>query len=185
MVEDKEIIRLYFDRSESAISVTAEKYGAFCHRIAKNILGCDEDAEECVSDAYLALWNQIPPQVPASLRAFIGKIVRNISLDRLDYNTAPCRFANTVEILDEISEILPDESSQIPQGDTLAAALDRFLAGEKKRYREIFVRRYWFCDSVKEIAQRFGLGESGVKSILFRVRKRLSAYLKKEAYDIE
>ena len=184
-MEDREIIRLYFDRSESAISATAEKYGAFCHSVAKNILGCDEDAEECVNDAYLALWNRIPPHIPTSLRAFAGRIVRNISLDRADYNMAGRRFVGVTEILDEISEILPDEHSQIPEGDTLAAALDRFLSGEKKRCREIFVRRYWFCDSIKDIAARCGMGENGVKSILFRVRKRLSAYLKKEGYDFE
>ena len=155
-------------------------------RLQETFWDADEDARECVNDAYLALWNQNPaagPGIPGA--AFAAGIVRKISLDRLDYNTASCRCANTAEILDQISEILPDESAEIPQGDTLTEILNRFLASEKKRDRVVFVRRYWFCDSVREIAARTGMSESGVRSLLFRIRKRLSAYLKKEGYHFE
>ena len=179
-MDDSSIIRLYFARSEAAIKATAEKYGALCHMIARNILSSDADAEECVNDAYLALWNRIPPETPQSLKAYAAKIVRHISLDRLDYNTAACRSGQAGVILDEVAEILPDRdaeaafSSEIP----LSVRLERFLDGEKKQARCIFVRRYWFCDSVAEIAARYGMSESGVKSVLFRVRRRLAAYLK-------
>jgi len=185
-MDDKEIIQLYLDRSEDAIAKTAEKYGVFCHAVAKNILGNDADAEECVNDAYLALWSKIPPCIPSSLKAFAGKIVRNISLDRFDYNTAACRHTDAGLIFDEIAEILPAKDNSISiDGMELTRCLNAFLSGEKETARCVFVRRYWFCDSVKEIGKRYGMSEGRVKSILFRERKRLSAYLKKEGFDFE
>lgn len=184
-MDDKDIIKLYFDRAEAAIANTAEKYGAFCHTIAKNILGNDADAEECVNDAYLVLWNKIPPCIPSSLKAFAGKIVRNISLDRFDYNTAACRTGAVDGIFDEIAEIVSDSNDTPFEERELSSCIDAFLRGEKETARLVFMRRYWFCDSVKEIGKRYGMGEGRVKSILFRERKRLSAYLKKEGFDFE
>lgn len=183
-MEDQEIIRLYFDRSETAIAETAEKYGVFCHCIAKNILASDADAEECVNDAYFAVWNRVPPETPRSLKAFLGKIVRNISLDRFDYNTAEKRCAGMNILLDEIAEILPDsEMTPFPENN-LTEILNAFLEKEKPDLRQIFVRRYWFCDSVREISARFGMSESRVKTVLFRQRSRLRAYLTKEGFEL-
>lgn len=106
-MEDKEIIKLYFARNEDAIRLTSEKYGRLCHALSRNILGSEEDAKECVSDAYLAVWNRIPPEEPRSFSAFLTRIVRNISLDRFDYNTAACRNGNADVLLDEIDAFSP------------------------------------------------------------------------------
>ena len=180
-MEDKDIIRLYIDRAEDAIEKTAEKYGSLCHAIAKNVLGNDEDAKECVNDTYLAVWNRIPPEEPRSLCAYIGKIARNIALNRFDYNTASCRNGNTDVVLDELSEILPDESVDIlSEGKELMGALNRFLSTEKKRARVIFVRRYFYCESIMAIAERVHMQEGAVRSSLFRMRKKLAIYLKKQ-----
>lgn len=180
-MEDKDIIRLYFERAEAAIGKTAEKYGSLCHAIAKNILGNDADAEECVNDTYLAVWNQIPPERPNSFCAYIGKIARNIALNRFDYNTASCRNGNADVVLDELSEILPDESvDMLSEGETFMRALNLFLSTEKERARVIFVRRYFYCESMAEIAKRVHMQESAVRSSLFRTRKKLAVYLRKQ-----
>ena len=181
-MEDKEIIALYFSRDEKAIRATSEKYAGFCHRIAKNILGNDEDAEECVSDAYLALWNRIPPERPKSFAAFLAKIVRNISLDRFDYNTAACRNGNADAVLDEILEFIPDSKGDFSEHIGLMDAINAFLSKQPKAARCIFVRRYFYMDSISEIATRYGMKESSVKSLLYRVRDRLAVYLKKGGF---
>ena len=180
-MEDKDIVRLYLERAEDAIGKTEEKYGAYCFRIAKNILGNDEDAKECVNDAYFAVWNRIPPEEPTSFSSFIGRITRNIALNRFDYNTAACRNASADLALEELSEILFDPRHEDAWvGGDFMRALNAFLHREKKRSRVIFVRRYFFCDSVSDIAKRVALQEGAVRSILFRTRKRLAVYLRKE-----
>ena len=180
-MEDKDIIRLYFARAEDAIGKTAEKYGSLCHAIAKNILGNDEDAKECVNDTYFAVWNRIPPEEPKSLCAFIGRIARNIALDRFDYNTAACRNGNTDMVLEELAEILPDEQeSAFSENAQIMQAINAFLSREKERARVIFVRRYFYCESMAEIAVRFHMQESAVRSSLFRTRKKLAIHLRKE-----
>lgn len=183
-MEDKEMIELYFARNEDAMRHTAEKYGALCHHIAKNILGNDEDAKECVNDAYFALWNRIPPERPQSLRAFLSKIVRNISLDRFDYNTAACRNGNTDMVLEEIEMFLPDSTRDFSENIGLMDEINDFLAKQTKAARCVFVRRYFYCDSITEIAARYGLKESTVKSLLYRVRDRLAKHLKKGGFTI-
>ncbi len=180
-MEDKDIIRLYFERAEDAIGKTAEKYGSLCHAIAKNILGNDADAEECVNDTYFAMWNRIPPEEPKSLCAFIGRIARNIALNRFDYNTAACRNGNTDLVLEELSEILPVETEEAFSENTrLMQAINCFLSKEKERARVIFVRRYFYCESMAEIAERVHMQENAVRSSLFRTRKKLAIYLRKE-----
>lgn len=180
-MEDKDIIRLYFDRAENAIVQTQEKYGAICFRIAKNILGNDEDAKECVNDTYFAAWNRIPPEEPRSFRAFLVKIARNIALNRFDYNTAECRNGNADLVLEELSEILSDETADNVLDDgSLMRSVNRFLKNEKQRARIIFVRRYFYCDSVSEIASRVCLPTGAVRSSLFRTKKRLAAHLRRE-----
>lgn len=183
-MEDKELIALYFDRNEKAMRHTAEKYGALCHHIAKNILGNDEDAEECVNDAYFAIWNRIPPEQPQSFRAFLSKIVRNISLDRFDYNTAACRNSNTDAVLEEMEAFLPDIHGDFSENIGLMDEINDFLAGQSQAARCVFVRRYFYCDSITEIAKRYDLKESTVKSLLYRVRDRLAKHLKKGGFNI-
>ena len=180
-MEDKDIIRLYFERAEDAIGKTAEKYGSLCRVIAKNILGNDADAEECVNDTYLAVWNRIPPEEPISLRAYIGRVARNIALDRFDYNTATCRNGSLNVVLDELSEILPDEGEDaFSEEKALMDAINLFLSGEKTRARIIFVRRYFYCESMSDIASRVQMQESAVRSSLFRTRKKLAIFLRKQ-----
>ncbi len=180
-MDDKDIIRLYLDRAEVAIGKTADKYGALCNRIASNILHNDEDAEECVNDAYFAVWNRIPPEEPHSLCAFIAKIVRNIALDRLDYNMAECRNGHFDMVLDEISEILPDIAAEEAFDSTeISRALNTFLESEKPRARVMFVRRYFYHDSMADIAIRMHMQENAVRASLFRTRKKLAIYLRKE-----
>ncbi len=180
-MQDKDIIRLYFDRAENAISETAEKYGALCRHIAVNILGNDADTEECVNDTYFAVWNRIPPEIPTSFCAFISKIARNIALDRFDYNTAACRNGNLNLVLDELSEILPDETAEAEfENGELMRAINAFLAAEKQTTRIMFVRRYFHHDSIKEVAERTHMQEGAVRASLFRTRKKLASYLRKK-----
>ncbi len=183
-MEDKEMIDLYFARNEDAMRHTAEKYGGLCHHIAKNILGNDEDAEECVNDAYFALWNRIPPERPQSLRAFLSKIVRNISLDRFDYNTAACRNGNTDAILEEMESFLPSPERDFSENIGLMDEINGFLAKQNKAARCVFVRRYFYCESIAEIAECYDINESTVKSLLYRVRSRLAKHLKKGGFTV-
>ncbi len=176
---DEEILTLYNCRDEQAIAATRRKYGAYCHAIADRILHVREDAEECVSDAYLRTWNAIPPAQPGSLRAFLGTVVRNLAINRLDYNRARRRSAATVA-LDEFAECLPDGAEPIADTVALRAAFDGFLASLPERERVIFVRRYWYLCPVQEIARGLGIPEGTVKSILFRTRERFRVHLEKE-----
>lgn len=181
-MEDKEIIELYLARNENAMRMTSEKYGALCHKIANNILGNEEDAKECVNDAYFAVWKRIPPENPRSFSAFLSRIVRNISLDRFDYNTAACRNGNTDILLDEIEEFIPDQTKDFSENIGLSDAINAFLSEQTKAARCVFVRRYFYCDSIAEIAERYGMKESAVKSLVYRVRARLAVYLKKGGF---
>lgn len=184
-MDDPSIIELYFGRDEQAIRETAAKYGALCFRVANNILGCREDAEESVNDAYLAVWNAIPPAKPDSLRAFICKVVRNHSLKRLEYNTAKKRLSGAVIPFAELEEMLTDGC---PPPDVSAEELGKligiFLKTQSADARCVFVRRYWYFDKVSDIAKRYSFGESKVKTLLSRTRKRLKEFLIMEGYEI-
>lgn len=181
-MDDLQIIELFFSREESAIRETNAKYGKLCRHIAQNILGNLEDAEECVQDTYLALWNQIPPTRPVNFPAFLCRIARNLSLKKLEYNTAEKRNSNADIPLTELEGILAAECTV--ESDSLTALINAFLRTEKELPRKIFLRRYWFFDSVSEISRQFSCSESKVKSILFRTRNRLREYLKKEGIDV-
>lgn len=183
-MEDNQIVELFFNRKENAIKETEEKYGALCFFISHNILSSKEDAEECVNDTYLSLWNSIPPKRPNNFKAFICKVVRNLSLSRLEYNSAKKRSSNAVISIYELEEILPDESiAEISDGE-LEEAINSFLRNENEINRNVFLRRYWYFDSVFDIAKRFGYSESKVKTILFRTRNKLKEYLRKEGFNI-
>lgn len=182
-MDDSKIIELYMDRSEQAISETARKYGRYCHYIAYNILHNDEDSEECVNDTYLRTWNSIPPKRPNKLQTFLGKITRNLSLNKYEKQSAEKRGSGQVPlILDELTECIPaDRSSETLVEDmVIKETLDRFLDNLSADARKIFVRRYWYMSSVKEIAEEYGLSESKVTVTLFRTRQKLKTVLEKE-----
>lgn len=181
-MDDSQIIELYFSRDEAAIRETNVKYGKLCLHISRNILDNPEDAEECVQDTFLAVWNQIPPARPGNFSAFVCKIARNLSLKKLEYNTADKRNTNACIPLSELEAIMPNE--QNVESEQLGSIISDFLRTEKADVRIIFLRRYWFFDSVKDIARQCACSESKIKSILFRTRNRLRSYLKKEGIEV-
>jgi RNA polymerase sigma-70 factor (ECF subfamily) len=182
-MDDSSIIALYWERSDRAIAETANKYGAYCHYIANAILPCHEDAEECVNDTWLRTWNAIPPQRPERLQTFLGKITRNLALNRWEKNRAQKRGTGQAFLaLEELAECIGDGSGEERMADELhiREVLNRFLAGLPARTRKIFVRRYWYMSPVKEIAAEYGISESKVSVTLFRTRNQLKAVLEKE-----
>lgn len=178
-MEDSRIIELYFDRSEQAIEETAKKYGRLCISIAMNILNNLEDARECENDTYVATWNAIPPTRPNVFSAFLGRITRNIALNRYEYNKAQKRNNEFDLVLSELEECVPSKNSVEDAyiAGSLAGEINDFLGTLKKESRIIFVRRYWYSDSVKDIANRLALSESKVKVVLHRTRNELREYL--------
>lgn len=179
-MEDHQIVELYWARSENAISATAEKYGRYCHSIAYNILRNKEDCEECVNDTYLKAWDNMPPRRPNKLSAFLGKITRNLSLHKYEQYHAKKRGAGQVALaLDELSECIPASRNveQAIEDLALAEIMNGFLAGLPAETRKIFVQRYWYLMSVKEIATDNHIGESKVKVTLFRTRESLRQFL--------
>lgn len=186
MMEDSRIIDLYFERSEEAIARTAEKYGRLCRSIALRIVGSYEDAQECENDTYVAVWNAIPPVRPHVFSAFLSRITRNIALNRYEYNKAGKRNRQFDLVLEELEECL---ASSCSVEDTyiageIAGMINKFLEKLKTETRIIFVRRYYYADSVREIAQRLNIGESKVKTTLFRVRQELRAYLEQQGVQV-
>ena len=182
---DRQIVDLYWQRNERAISATSEKYGGYCTSIARSILGNSEDAEECVNDTYLHAWNSIPPYKPSVLSTFLGKITRNLSFNRYKHNKADKRGGGELPlVLDELAECVTSGDSvekAIEQGE-LTKAIDHFLLtlGEKKR--NMFVCRYWYTDSISDIAKRFGMKESAVSMTLSRIRSKLLDYLTERGF---
>ncbi len=184
-MEDHQIIQLYEARKEQAIQETDVKYGRLCFQLAHNILWNREDAEECVNDTYLGVWNAIPPQKPHCFTAFLCKITRNLSLKRLDYNLAQKRAPNLLVSFEELEGVLADDQiGNAVEDQEIGEAISRFLQSEPEDSRRVFLRKYWFFDSIQTISAASGFGEAKVKSMLFRTRKRLKAYLKKEGIAI-
>lgn len=186
-MDDARIIDLYWARAEEAIDETAAKYGGYCHAIAYNILGDREDSEECVSDTYMRAWNAMPPQKPNNLRTFLGKITRNLSLNKYEKNTAKKRGSNQVDLaLEELQECIPSGETveQAAEGTVIAGIIGEFLESLPPETRRIFMRRYWYLSSIKEIALDYGLGESKVKMTLLRARNGLKEALEKEGIII-
>ncbi len=182
-MDDSEIIELYYNRTEAAISKTAEKYGKYCSFIAYNILHNRQDSDECVNDTYLRAWNSIPPENPADLGAFLGKIARNLALDKYRYYNREKRGGSeTTLAIDEIQECLAaaDNTEQAVDESLLADMLNKFLSTLSSKKRKIFVRRYWYLSSIEEIAKDYSLSESNVKVILLRTRNKLKQFLEKE-----
>lgn len=182
-MDDKEIIELYFARDPNGILETERKYGALCQKVSYNILGNREDAEECVSDTYMAAWNSIPPQRPGLLKAYLMKIVRNFSLMRVRERSAQKHGGGELPLaLEELGDIFPSSDSveQAYEGKELAKAVSGFLRTLPQSERDIFLCRYWHFASIADIARKLGCTQSKVKTSLFRTRKKLLTYLKKE-----
>lgn len=184
-MEDEAIIDLYFARDERALRETEAKYGPLCRQVAGNILGTPQDTEECLNDVYLALWGAIPPARPRSLKAFASGVTRRQALKRLRHDTAGKRSAGCLVPLSELAEVLPDESFRpdVEDGE-LARLIGNFLKKQTPEARCVFIRRYWYFDSVRDIAGRYGFSENKVKSLLFRGRNRLRDYLRKEGITL-
>ena len=186
-MDDAKIVQLYWDRDEQAIPVTANKYGNYCTSIAINILGNREDAEECVNDTYMNAWNSMPPHRPNILSTFLGKIVRNLSIKRYKHNTADKRGGGQATVvLDEIAEFVSDTDSVEQEIDRkeLVKAIDSFLDRLPADKRNIFICRYWYFDSVSDIANRFGMTENNVSVTLNRLRLKLHNYLLERGFEL-
>ncbi|MBQ8121009.1 MAG: sigma-70 family RNA polymerase sigma factor [Ruminococcus sp.] len=182
-MDDESIIGLYFERDEKAVSETSQKYGALCTKIAMNVLADSSESEEVVSDTYLKAWNTIPPQKPKSLGAYLSVIARNLALDRYRKKKAAKRIdGSLVTTLDEVAQILPDslDIEQLTEQRQIVERINAFLGRLPTCQRVIFVRRYFYLDSIKDISQRYGLTESSVTVTLTRIRKKLAAFLEKE-----
>ena len=186
-MEDNEIIKLFFERSEEALAELKNKYERYAQYIAYNILDNKEDAEECVNQAYLKMWNAIPPHTPEKLATFFGKVVRNLALDSYDRRMAAKRGnGQSVCVYEELKECLESEWNIDKVIDELAfrEILNQFLRKLPKETRMIFVQRYWYFCSIKEIAEEFQISESKVKMILLRTRKKLKKKLEEEGLYI-
>lgn len=184
-MEDTEIIELFWQRRPEALEVASRKYGKLCCRVARNILPCPEDAEECVNDAYLTLWNSIPPERPKVLSTYIATLVRNTALSRYRLLHAKKRGGGQTEAaLDELTECLAGESDVARdfEAKALRQEIDRFLFTLSKDDRIIFLYRYWLMLSAPEIARKFGYSQSKIGSSLHRTRKKLKAHLAKEEW---
>lgn len=186
-MDDAEIIRLYWERNEQAIPATAQKYGNYCTAIARNILDNREDAEECVNDTYLRAWNAMPPHRPHILSVFLGKITRNLSLNRLRRLTAAKRGKGRAAVVfDEIADLVSGRDSVEQQIERieLIQAIEAFLTALPCEKRHIFICRYWYFDSISDIANRFGMSENHVSVILSRLRRKLRDYLAERGFTL-
>ena len=182
-MDDSSIVELYFARSEQAIQETDTKYGGYCYSIAYNILANQEDSEESVNDTYLSAWNSIPPRKPNPLAPFLGKIVRHISIDMWRKNGALKRGGGEMPlVLEELQECVAsgENLEERYEQKELVRQVRNFVASLSDTERRVFVCRYWYCESIAEIAQRFSWSESKVKMTLLRTREKLKLHLQKE-----
>ena len=184
-MEDQKIVDLYWNRDEDAILHTQRKYGGLCQTIANNILGNPQDAEECVNDTYLKVWNSIPPERPASLLGFLSRVVRNISLDKYRFNRAEKRSRGADIMFSELEECLSDDSVAVLNEDEgIADAINRFLKTMDQENRILFVRRYYYMDNNETLSKTFGMNENTIRQRLFRMRENLKKFLEKEGIGL-
>ena len=181
-MEDGEIIGLFFERSDSAIGELSRKYGSICMKVSMNILGNRQDSEECVNDAYLALWNKIPPERPCPLAAYLCRIVRNISIGKLKHDSMKKRNSRYDLCLDELEECISGTSGIEDEvsSNELAAHINGFIESLDETNRMLFVGRFWFMESYAELAKTAGMKEGAARTRIARIRKELRKYLIKE-----
>lgn len=182
-MEDKDIIQLYFERNEKAISETEEKYGAYCRKTAENILGDFEKAEECLNSALFRVWNSVPPSEPKNLKIYLAKITRNFAIGILEKEKAKKRGGETfLEALEEISESVP-ASENVEESyfaKELGESINRFIKNLPEKERNIFIRRYFFFETPEKIGEKYGFSPNRISVILHRTRKKLRKFLEKE-----
>ena len=182
-MEDSTILALYWDRVEDAVTFTKEKYGALCRSIARRLLNDDRDVDECENDVYIRAWNSIPPERPVCLSAWLARVARNVALDRSKYNVAACRRSALTEAFEELEPWLVavegDPQKALDEKE-FRHMLNDFLRAQSPEARRFFLRRYWYGESVREIAQTCGVKETKVKTSLFRTRERLRKELERE-----
>ena len=185
-MEDSKIIELYWEREEEAIKETSLKYGRLCINIAKNILSSYEDSEECVNDTYLVVWNTIPNERPNRFSAFISRITRNLALKKYEYISAAKRNPAATTSLEELGECVSgtDSVESEVEKKRVESAINKFLWQQKKEKRNIFIRRYWYFDSIENICRDTGFTQSKVKSMLYEMRQKLRKYLESEGIEI-
>lgn len=184
-MEDEKIVALYLARDEAAIAQTQKKYQTYCQSIAERILGSHEDAEECVNDVYRRTWESIPPEKPPVLSSYLGMLTRRISLNRARLNHAQKRGGGQLPlILDELNECIPDTAGERSDDFVVRDALNAFLAALPERTRRVFMQRYWYAQSVAEIAQERHMSVSSVNTLLCRTRKQLEAYLRQQHIEL-
>lgn len=184
-LSDAQIVELYWQRNESAIQATSTRYGAFCHKISYAILGNRADTDECLNDTWMAAWNSIPPHRPDILSAFLGKITRRISIDRWRRQSAEKRGGGELDlVLEELADCIAADSSVEAEMERteMEQFMQSFLRQLPVTERRLFLRRYWYMDSIAVLAEAFGFRESKVKSMLFRTRKKLREKLESEGY---
>ena len=184
-MNDNDIIQLYWDRNDQAISITSEKYGHYCKSIAKNILSNNEDAEECVNDTYLNAWNSMPTHWPEQLSTFLGKITRNLSFNKYKHNHAEKRGGGEIKlVLNELTDCVSDVDNveQIIDRKELVKTINTFVRSLSPKKRNIFVRRYWYADSVSKIAADYGMLQGTVSKALERTQKQLKSYLAERGF---
>lgn len=186
-MDDNGIIQMYWDRDERAIRATSEKYGYYCKVIARNILDNEEDAEECVNDTYLNAWNSMPTQWPEQLSTFLGKITRNLSFNKYKRNHAKKRGGGEITlVLDELTDCVSDIETveQTIDRQELIKAISSFVKSIPIEKRNIFVRRYWYADSISDIASDYGVLQGTVSKTLERTRKQLKVYLAERGFEL-
>ena len=185
-MEDERIIELYFRRDEDAIAETDKKYGLLCHRIAGNVLHVREDAEECVADTYHTVWNTVPPQRPHAFSAFLGRITRNLAISRWRANHAKKRYAGMETMLSELGDCVPDPHGieELTDRRTLSGLLSRWLDTLGEDDRALFVRRYWYGDSVQHLAGLCGETPNRMAKRMQRLRRALRERLEKEGVSL-
>lgn len=186
-MNDQEIIELYWNRDERAIPETAQVYGAYCRAIAHNILFDAQDAEECVNDTWLHTWNAIPPNRPRVFSAFLGRIIRNLALNRYQRSRAQKRGGSELNLVyEELAECVSGRESveQTMDARELTQALNDFLAAQSPKHRKLFVRRYWYAERVADIAKQTGMTENHVSVILHRQRAALRVFLAERGFDL-
>ena len=186
-MEDHKIVELYLQRSESAIAHTAAKYGEKLRGVSFGIVKNKVTAEECENDTYLQAWNSIPPHMPHSyLFAYLARIIRHISIDRCRYQQRLCRSAYVQELSAELLLCIPgaEDTERSMEAIALSQTISAFLRQQTELSRNVFLRRYWYMDSIADISHHFGITQSKAKSILFRCRNALRKYLEKEGYTL-
>lgn len=185
-MDDREIIALFFERSEKAITELSNKYGAVCSKVAFNILNNKQDSEECVNDAYLGVWNTVPPQNPNPLISYICRIVRNLAVKKYHANTAIKRNSIYDVALSELENCFPSSEAADDEFNAAETAkiIDRFLETLNQENRIIFIRRYWYSDSIEDIAKQFNMSSHNISVRLFRTREKLRKHLLKEGVSI-